>query len=98
MRFDWDFDGDDGNTAKCAKHGVARIEVESVFHLDPDISPDPLHSLSEDRFIAIGRNLAGRNVFVAFCLRDGKVRPISARYMHMKEVRRYENRTPDDNG
>ena len=92
MLFDWD----DGNTTKCAKHGLTRVEIESVFHLDPDVSPDPLHSAHEDRFVAIGHNMAGRHVFVCFCLRDGKVRPISARYMHAKEVRSYENRPGDD--
>ena len=93
-----DFDWDNGNTAKCAKHGLTRVEIESVFHLDPDVNPDPVHSTHEERFFAIGRNLAGRYVFVAFCLRDGKVRPISARYMHAKEVRYYENRPGDDDG
>jgi uncharacterized DUF497 family protein len=97
MKFDLDFDWDNGNAAKCAKHGVTRNEIESVFHFDPDVSPDPVHSGVEDRFIAIGQTLAGRTIFIVFCLRNGKVRPISARYMHLKEVRRYENRAGDDN-
>ena len=36
----------------------------------------------------------GRPAFVAFCWRGEKIRPISARYMHDREARRYENR-PD---
>jgi uncharacterized protein len=93
-----DFDWNNGNTAKCAKHGLSRAEIENVFLLDPDVAPDPLHSTHEDRFVAIGRTVAGRNVFVSFCLRDGKIRPISARYMHLKEVRRYEDRAKNDDG
>jgi uncharacterized DUF497 family protein len=78
-QFDWEFDWDDGNTAKCAKHGLTQAEIESVFRLDPDVSPDPLHSQTEDRFVATGLTLSGRFVFVVFCLRRGKLRPISAR-------------------
>ena len=46
---------------------------------------------------AIGKSAAGRYVFVVFMLReiDGqtKLRPISARYMHQKEIDHYERRT-----
>jgi hypothetical protein len=48
----------------------------------------------ESRLIAIGRTPEGRFAFVAFTLRmraeQQLVRPISARYMHEKEVARYE--------
>jgi hypothetical protein len=48
----------------------------------------------ESRFIAVGRTPEGRFAFVAFTprVREGQllVRPISARYMHEKEVARYE--------
>lgn len=62
------------------------------------VAPDPAHSLSERRFIAIGRCPAGRPVFVAFCFRGERVRPISARYMHAREIARYEAafRSEDD--
>jgi hypothetical protein len=44
---------------------------------------------------AIGRSAAGRYLFVVFMLReiDGqtKLRPISARYMHQKEITHYES-------
>jgi len=43
----------------------------------------------ESRHIAIGR-VDGRAMFVAFALRNDRIRPISARYMHMKEVNNYE--------
>lgn len=46
---------------------------------------------------AIGKTLAGRYVFLVFMERviDGKtwLRPISARYMHQKEIDHYEKQT-----
>ena len=57
-------------------------------------SPDAAHSGAETRFLAIGRASSGRHVFLAFTWRerDGAqlIRPISARYMHAKEVQHYE--------
>jgi uncharacterized protein len=42
----------------------------------------------------VGRNPDGRHVFIVFTIRekDGKrfLRPISARYMHQKEIDHYE--------
>ena len=44
--------------------------------------------------IAVGRSGAGRPVFVAFTLRtkNGRrlIRPVTARYMHAKEIAAYE--------
>jgi len=88
------FDWDRGNREKCRKHGVSLPEIESVLRNRPLVAPDPGHSHSEDRFIAVGRSAAGRPLFVAFTfrVRNGRryVRPISARYMHQKEIARYE--------
>lgn len=90
-RFVWDA----GNLAKCQKHGVSTAEIEQVLDSDPFLVPDYEHSQHEDRHIAIGLNNSGRPVFVVFTLRrdDGRelVRPISARYMHRKEIERYEH-------
>jgi uncharacterized DUF497 family protein len=85
-----DFDWDDGNAAKCEKHGLNRAEIEAIFRAKPRVAPDPKHSAAETRFIAVGRTPGGRAAFVAFCWRAGRIRPISARYMHAREVRRYE--------
>ena len=95
MRFSVDgFDWDDGNLAKCEKHGVPRDAIEGVFHREVHVFPDPTHSRTETRYLAIGTTQAGRHVFLAFTLRerDGLhlIRPISARYMHPKEVTHYE--------
>jgi uncharacterized DUF497 family protein len=91
-----DFDWGSGNLDKCLKHGLAQTEIEHFFRAGVRVSPDPKHSASETRFIAVGRTKAGRPAFVAFCWRDGKIRPISARYMHDREVRRSEECSEDD--
>jgi uncharacterized DUF497 family protein len=88
------FDWDDGNRAKCGKHGVSAAEIEALFLAGPLVAPDPKHSAAETRFIAIGPNADGRPIFVAFTLRTkgGRrlIRPVSARYMHDKEIMAYE--------
>ena len=86
------FDWDDGNWPKCGKHGVSREEIEQVLLGSPAVMPDP-HP-DEPRLRAIGTTAAGRYVFLVFMPREihGRtwLRPISARYMHQKEVDRYE--------
>jgi uncharacterized DUF497 family protein len=88
------FDWDDGNRDKCQQHGVTIPEIESVFNRPVAVIPDPANSRIEERFKAIGVTAAGRHVFVVFTLREREattlIRPISARYMHPKEVRYYE--------
>ena len=85
-------DWDDGNWPKCGKHGVSQDEIESLFVGEPGVYPDP--SAGELRYRAIGKVASGRYVFAAFTLRQREnglfIRPISARYMHDKEIRRYE--------
>lgn len=92
------FDWDEGNRAKCVRHGVSQEEIEALLASDPLIAPDLKHSATEDRLIAIGRNAAGRPPFVAFTLRAGRgrtlIRPVSARYMHAKEMDAYEKGAP----
>jgi len=85
------FNWDDGNWPKCGKHGVSREEIEQLFLGGrARVAPDLKHtSPGESRHIAVG-HVGGRAVFVAFAFRDGLIRPISARYMHTKEARRYE--------
>ena len=93
MEFDWD----DGNRAKAQTHGLTLARIEHAMRAGPRVAPDRNHSLAEQRFIAIGRTAEGRHVFVAFCWRGDRVRPISARYMHAREIARYEQaQGPDD--
>ena len=86
MEFDWD----EGNRAKAERHGLTLAEIEHAMRTGPRVAPDPAHSLHEQRFIAIGRTPSGRHAFIAFCWREGRVRPISARHMHAREIARYE--------
>ena len=59
----------------------------------PAVLPDP-HS-GEPRMRAIGKTEGGRYVFLVFMLRElegkTKLRPISARFMHQKEIDHYEH-------
>ena len=89
------FDWDHGNREKCQKHGVSVAEIEFLFRSEVGVAPDPAHSdEEEERFIGIGRTGEGKAIFVAFTfrLRGGErlIRPISARYMHKKEIQAYE--------
>lgn len=99
------FDWDAGNREKCTKHGLAIHEIEALFQGPVRVAPDIRHSSAEQRLIAVGRSSTGRPVFVAFTLRriggQTLIRPISARYMHAEEARRYEHTEDDpapDNG
>jgi uncharacterized DUF497 family protein len=88
--FDWDY----GNRDKCRSHGVSIAEIESFFRRSVALFPDRHHSRAEERFKAIGTSAAGRHILVVFTLRRRGgvvlVRPISARYMHRKEIKHYE--------
>jgi uncharacterized DUF497 family protein len=90
------FDWDQGNREKCQKHGVSIAEIEAVFQGTPSVYADPDHSIDEQRLRAIGRTDQGRYVLVALTFRriGGAtfIRPISARYMHRKEIDRYGGR------
>jgi len=88
------FDWNDGNLEKCQKHGVSIQALESAFQREISIFPDIIHSQDEERFISIGKTYEGRSIFIVFTLRiiekQKFIRPISARYMHKKEIEHYE--------
>jgi uncharacterized protein len=70
-------------------------EIEYVLcHASTVMIPDSKNSRVEDRFVAIGRSSTGRHAFVIFTPRlvgdEVLLRPISARYMHLKEIKKYE--------
>lgn len=92
------FDWDASNRAKCQQHGVSMQQIEALFAHHPRIAPDPKHSTAEDRLIAVGRIPNGRPVFVAFTIRTKQglrlIRPVTARYMHKKEIAAYEKESP----
>jgi uncharacterized DUF497 family protein len=88
------FDWDDGNSRKSAdKHDVSRAEAESVFFNDPlVVVEDARHSEREQRFNALGKTAQSRLLHITFTLRQNgtMVRVISARDMHRKERKAYE--------
>ena len=90
------FDWDSGNSMKNErKHGISQKSIELFFQKQPWVGPDMKHSDAEDRFLAIGKDGAEQHMIVAFTFRIDKknkklIRPISARYMHQKEVLKYE--------
>jgi len=90
------FDWDEGNWPKCGKHGVSKAEIEYLFKNSPLVKPDRTPQDAETRYNAVGISEEGRHIFVVFTLRQKSncrsVRPISARYMHKKEIARYEQR------
>ena len=73
---------------------MSRAEIEHILRNDPFILFDRYPQDRETRFDAIGRNEVGRYVFAVFTVREKAgqrfIRPISARYMHRKEIESYE--------
>jgi len=94
MNLSWftGFDWDAGNESKnWVKHHVSQFEAEEVFFNAPLlVSEDAKHSQQETRFAAFGVTNEKRRLAVAFTLRDGKIRMISARDMSKKERETYE--------
>lgn len=88
------FDWDSGNSSKCTKHGVSKEAVEQLFHQDITVFDDPHDAGKEQRFRAVGQDESARYIFIVFCIREKEgltlIRPISARYMHEKEVKSYD--------
>ena len=88
------FDWDDGNSRKSAdKHDVSQAEAESIFFNDPLIVvEDARHSERERRFNALGKTSQNRLLHITFTLRQNgtMIRVISARDMHRRERKAYE--------
>lgn len=88
-----DIEWDRGNREKCQMHGVSIAEIEELLQSGAlRVFPDPAEH--EERKRGVGQTAAGRNVFLVWTIRETpegpKLRPISARYMHAKEVKYYE--------
>jgi hypothetical protein len=88
------FDWDGGNCRKSAdKHDVSQAEAESIFFNDPLIvAEDAKHGERQPRFHVLGKTAQNRLLHVTFTLRHNAtlIRVISARDMHRKERRAYE--------
>ena len=94
--FLWDY----GNSRKSyEKHNVSHSEAEEVFFNQPLlVVGDARHSITEQRFHALGRTNGERTLHITFTLRErGQlIRIISARPMHRKERKIYEQSTQKD--
>ena len=88
------FEWDEGNSRKSAeKHDVSQAEAEGVFFHDPLIVvEDASHSETERRLNALGKTSQNRLLHITFTLRQNGtlIRVISARDMHRKERKAYE--------
>ena len=88
--FDWDAGNENKNRIK---HQVDKLECEQIFFNDPLLMyHDHRHSNeNESRYYVLGKTDANRELFIAFTMRDYKIRVISARDMSKKERRIYES-------
>jgi uncharacterized DUF497 family protein len=94
------FDWDAANVRKSEdKYGVTQVEAEQVFFNMPVVHvPDVKHSEVEPRFYVLGKTNEGRLLHITFTLRFGgrKIRVISARAMHRRERRIYEEKAQNN--
>ena len=72
-----EFDWDDENRKHLATHKVVPAEFEQMLHNDPvDLEYDPIDN--EGRYRSVGLTNGGRLLSVAWTIRNGKVRAITA--------------------
>ncbi len=68
------------------KHKVSNNECEQIFFNEALlVYKDMKHSVSENRWYALGKTDLDRYLFVVFTIRESLIRIISARDMHKKE-------------
>ena len=92
--FEWDNANRDKNWHK---HSVTWWECEEVFFNQPlYVAEDPRHSLTEERWYALGKTNDSRLLFIVFARRKNKFRVISARDMHKKERKVYNEKAQRD--
>ena len=90
MEFEWD---DAKAAVNYRKHKVSFSEAASIFDdAFVIIFHDEEHSVSEDRWVAIGMSDRGRLLVVSHAYRKRRTRIISARRATANEVRVYEKR------
>lgn len=85
--FDWDEDNPYKNRER---HRVTPEEAEDVFfHESLVVRSDVRHSKRERRYYALGQTSTGRELFVAFTIRQQLIRVISVRDMNRNEKEAY---------
>ena len=92
------FEWDEGNSDKnWYLHQVTDSECEEVFfNLPLLVAPDIKHSQDEPRYYVLGRTETDRWLFIAFVVRNKRIRVISARDMNDREARIYAERVERD--
>jgi hypothetical protein len=89
IAFEWDITKAKTNLRK---HRVAFSEATTVLRDRLSITiHDPDHSVDEDRYITMGKSIAGRLLMVAHTDRGDRTRIISTRELTRKEHKAYEN-------
>jgi uncharacterized DUF497 family protein len=92
MEFEWD---EAKRRSNLAKHGTDFVDAALVLADTPLILEDARRDYGEQRCLALGE-LHGMLFAVAFTLRDGTFRIISARRASARERRYYETRSAQD--
>lgn len=88
LTFEWDLRKARLNLAK---HGVAFEEASTVFGDSLSLTiPDPEHSLTEKRFVTMGRAFNAKLLVVVHTDRGDNIRIISARRASRRERTSYE--------
>ena len=88
LTFEWDSRKARSNLAK---HGVGFQEASTIFGDPLSLTiPDPEHSLSEGRYITVGRAFSGKLLVVVHTERGDNIRIISARRASRRERKFYE--------
>jgi uncharacterized DUF497 family protein len=72
------------------KHGISFSDVEPPFYDEFALSMPDSSSLSEERFIVVGRDALGRVLTIAYTYRGEHIRVISARPATKAERKTYE--------
>lgn len=81
---DYDFAWDEANEEHLLlRHHVRPEEVEEVFYGSPSVRREG------NVYLAIGKSVAGRWLLVVFEMREGRIRPFSARDLTDREKRRF---------
>jgi len=88
LTFEWDSRKARSNLAK---HGVGFQEASTIFGDPLSLTiPDPEHSLSEERYITVGRAFSVKFLVVVHTERGDNIRIISARRASRRERKFYE--------
>lgn len=85
-----DFDWDDGNQTKHAKHDVAPKEIEEMLRHPAALRRQDRRAISLRTTLVLGTTDTGRHLALIITRRGDKLRPIGGRPMRRKERSVYE--------